>query len=238
MDITGGGVFVNSSNNQCAFIQQGSGSIRINDNHLINVVGAAMIQKPQLLTPGVTVGVASTSYPPAFFLPKFGCGGDAAVSEDGTSMTSGRWDDVFPPPGVTHLESGTYCLQKGMDITGDLEGSNVVLKIEDGDVHFSGGAKILLDAPHTGDLKGLLMFVPMNNRNKIVLNGGADSIIKGTILAPASDIHINGNDSSAGFKSQIIGYTIDVNGDSNVVIDYKDELNYNTLTMPEVQLSE
>ena len=238
LDITGGGVFVNSSNNQCAFIQQGSGSIRINDNHLINVVGAAMIQKPQLLTPGVTVGVASTSYPPAFFLPKFGCGGDAAVSEDGTSMTSGRWDDIFPPPGVTHLESGTYCLQKGMDITGDLEGSNVVLKIEDGDVHFSGGAKILLDAPHTGDLKGLLMFVPMNNRNKIVLNGGADSIIKGTILAPASDIHINGNDSSAGFKSQIIGYTIDVNGDSNVVIDYKDELNYNTLTMPEVQLSE
>ena len=70
LDITGGGVFINSANNQCAFIQQGSGSIRIRDKNQINVVGAAMIQKPQLLTPGVTVGVASTSYPPPFFMPR------------------------------------------------------------------------------------------------------------------------------------------------------------------------
>ncbi len=238
LDISGGGVFVNSSNNQCAFIQQGSGSIRIRDRHLINVVGAASIQKPQLLTPGVTVGVASSSYPPPFFLPKFGCGGEAVVSEDGTSMTSGSWDDVFPPPGVTYLEAGTYCLKKGMDITGDIEGSNVTFLIEDGDVHWSGTANILLDAPNKGELMGLLLYVPMKNPNKIVLNGGSESIIKGTILAPASAIHINGNHSKAGFKSQIIGYTIDVNGDSNVVIDYKDDQNFHTLTMPEIQLSQ
>ncbi len=238
LDITGGGVFVNSKNKQCAFIQQGSGSIRIRDNHQINVVGTATIQKPQLLTPGVTVGVASTSYPPPFFLPKFGCGGEAVVSEDGTSMTSGSWDDVFPPPGVTHLEPGTYCLSDGMDVTGDLEGSNVVFKIEEGDVHWSGTAIISLTAPAKGDQKGLLLYVPMDNRNKVTLNAGEDSNIRGTILAPASDIVINGNDSKAGFKSQIIGYTIDVKGDSNVIINYKDDQNYNTLTMPEVQLSE
>lgn len=238
LDITGGGVFVNSKNKQCAFIQQGSGSIRIRDNHQINVVETATIQKPQLLTPGVTVGVASTSYPPPFFLPKFGCGGEAVVSEDGTSMTSGSWDDVFPPPGVTHLEPGTYCLSDGMDVTGDLEGSNVVFKIEEGDVHWSGTAIISLTAPAKGDQKGLLLYVPMDNRNKVTLNAGEDSNIRGTILAPASDIVINGNDSKAGFKSQIIGYTIDVKGDSNVIINYKDDQNYNTLTMPEVQLSE
>jgi Flp pilus assembly protein TadG len=238
LDITGGGVFVNSANNQCAFIQNGSGSIRIRDNHQINVVGAAMIQKPQLLTPGVTVGVASTSYPPPFFMPKFGCGSEAVVSEDGTSMTSGSWDDVFPPLGVTHLEPGTYCLKKGMDIQGDLEGSNVVFKITDGDIHWSGTANIQLTAPPKGEQKGLLIYVPMDNPNKIVLNAGEESNIRGTILAPASEIHLNGNDSKAGFKSQIIGYTIDVNGDSNVIINYKDDQNYNTLTMPEIQLSE
>jgi hypothetical protein len=238
LDITGGGVFVNSANNQCAFIQQGSGSIRIQDNHQINVVGAAMIQKPQLLTPGVTVGVSPSSYPPPFFLPKVGCGGEAEVSEDGTSMTSGSWDDVFPPPGVTHLEPGTYCLKKGMDINSDIEGSNVTFVIQDGDVHWSGTANIILDAPNKGELTGLLLYVPIKNPNKVVLNGGTESIIKGTILAPASAIHINGNDSQAGFKSQIIGYTIDVNGNSNVVIDYKDDLNYHTLTMPEIQLSQ
>ncbi len=238
LDITGGGVFVNSSNNQCAFIQQGSGSIRIRDKNQINVVGAAMIQKPQLLTPGVTVGVASSPYPPPFFLPKFGCSGKAEVSQDGTTMTAGSWDDVFPPPGVTQLEPGTYCLKKGMDITSDIAGGHVTFLIEDGDVHWSGTANILLDAPNKGENTGLLLYVPMNNPNKVVLNAGEESIIKGTILAPASAVHINGNDSKAGFKSQIIGYTIDVNGNSNVIIDYKDSLNFHALTMPEIQLSQ
>jgi Flp pilus assembly protein TadG len=238
LDITGGGVFVNSNNNQCAFIQQGSGSIRINDNHLINVVGAASIQKPQLLTPGVSVGAVPLSYPPPFFMPRVGCSEEAVVSEDGTSMSPGDWSEEFPPPGVTHLESGVYCLNNGMHITSDLDGSNVVFKVEDGEVRFSSGANIRLNAPNNGDLAGLLLYLPMDNNSKVVLNGGAESNIKGTILAPASAIHINGNDSTAGFKSQIIGYTIDVNGNSNVVINYIDEQNYNTLTMPEVQLSE
>jgi Flp pilus assembly protein TadG len=238
LDITGGGVFVNSANNQCAFLQNGSGSIRIRDNHQINVVGGATIQKPQLLTPGVTVGVASTSYPPPFFMPKFSCGGSAVVSEDGTSMTAGSWDDVFPPPGVTNLESGTYCLGNGMDVVDNLDGSNVVFIIKDGDIHWNGSANIQLTAPAKGEQKGLLIYVPMDNPNKIVLNAGEESNIRGTILAPASELHLNGNDSKAGFKSQIIAYTIDVNGNSNVIINYKDDQNYNTLTMPEIQLSE
>jgi len=238
LDITGGGVFVNSHNKECAFIQQGSGSIRINDRYLINVVGTASIQKPQLLSPGVSVGAIGISYPPPFFMPSIGCPDEAEVSLDGTGMTSGSWSDVFPPPGVTHLDSGVYCLDDGINITNDIEGHNVILKVQDGDVKFSGTANIVLDAPNSGDHQGLLLYVPMDNKNKVVLNGGAGSIIKGTILAPASEVHINGNDSSSGFHSQIIGYTIDVNGTSNVVIIYNDEQNYNTLTMPEVQLSE
>ena len=239
LDITGGGVWVNSNNNQCAFIQKGSGSIRIRDNNRINVVGAASIQKPQLLTPGVTVGVTPFSYPPPFFMPKVKCKDqEALVSEDGTSMSPGSWGDVFPPPGVTHLDAGVYCLDDGINITGNLEGSNVVLNVEDGDVHFAGGADILLDAPNQGDYAGLLLYMPMDNHGKLVLNGGAGSKIKGTILAPAAEVHINGNDSGTGFRSQIIGYTIDVGGDSNVVIFYQEDQNFKTLTMPEVQLSE
>lgn len=238
LDITGGGVFVNSNNNQCAFIQKGSGSIRINDNHNINIVGTASIQKPLLLTPNVTVGVGPISYPPPFFMPKAGCKKDAEVSADGTTMSAGNWGDQFPPPGVTHLEKGVYCLSDGINITGDIEGHNVVLKVEKGEVHFNGDANIILDAPNSGDLAGLLLFLPMKNNSKVVLNGGSGSVIKGTILAPASTIHINGNDASSGFHSQIIGYMIDVNGSTNIVIKYQDSQNFNTLTMPEVQLSE
>lgn len=239
LSITGGGIFVNSGNDQCAFIQQGSGSVRIGDKHLVNIVGAAMVQKPSLLTPGVSVGAVPISYPPPFFMPKVGCKGrEAVVSADGTSMTPGSWDDAFPPEGVNHLESGVYCLNDGVQINHDITGHNVVLYVEHGEVHFNGGANIVLDAPDKGEFAGLLMFVPMDNHDKVVLNGGSDSKIKGTILAPASTIHINGNDSSSGFQSQIIGYTVDVNGDSNVVIVYEDDQNYNTMTMPEVQLSQ
>jgi Flp pilus assembly protein TadG len=238
LDITGGGIFVNSNNKSCALIQQGSGSLRLEEGYSIDVVGNASIQKTRLLTPQVTVNAAAVSYPPPFFMPKVGCSKEAEVSLDGTSMSSGAWGDDFPPPGVTHLDGGVYCLDNGMNITGDLEGHNVTFKIQEGEVRFSHTANIILDAPNAGDHKGLLIYLPMDNHSKVVLNGGAGSVIKGTILAPASPILIKGMESRRGFHSQIIGYTIEADGNSNVVIVYNKDQNFQSLSMPEIQLSE
>jgi hypothetical protein len=240
LDISGGGVFVNSNNADCALVQQGSGSIRIEDGYGINVVGGARIQKLHLFTPAVSPGAMPVPYPPPFFLPDDGggCGGDAEVSLDGTSMTPGKWGDAFPPPGVTHLEKGTYCLSGGMHVTGPLEGHNVTFKVTDGDVRWDSGADIKLDAPDHGENAGLLLFLPMDNGHRVVLNGGPGSNIQGTILAPASLVRIKGLDAKSGFHSQIIGYTIEADGSSNVVIKFRPEQNYQTLTMPEIQLSQ
>jgi len=239
LDITGGGVFVNSNNQTCALIQQGSGSIRINDGHAISIVGNAAVQKPQLLTPTIPTRGVPISYPPPFFMPKVGCGHQIAqVSADGISMTPGAWEDEFPPEGVRYLASGVYCLNNGININSNLEGHNVVLKVEKGEVHFGSNADMILDAPHSGDNAGLLLYLPIENTSKVVLNAGAGSSITGTILAPGSPVLIKGNSSSFGFHSQIIGYTVEADGSSNVVIVYKDEQNFDSLTMPEVQLSE
>jgi len=238
LDITGGGIFVNSNNKSCALLEQGSGSIRLSEGYSIDVVGNASIQKTRLITPDVTVGAAPISYPPPFFMPKVGCNKEAEVSLDGTSMSSGSWNAEFPPPGVTHLDGGVYCLDHGINITGNLEGHNIVLKVSDGEVHFSHTADILLDAPNAGDHAGLLLYLPMDNHSKVVLNGGAGSVIKGTILAPASPIIIKGMESVRGFHSQIIGYTIEADGNSNVVIVYNKDQNFQALSMPEVQLSQ
>ena len=238
LDITGGGVFVNSNNDTCALMQQGNGSIRISDGHQIDVVGKASVQKLQLISPAISAGAVPISYPPPFFMPKVGCGDKVAqVSEDGTSMSEGYWGDEFPPEGVTRLSSGVYCLDNGIKFNGDIEGHNVVFKVNNGDVRFGNG-NIILDAPNSGDHAGLLLYLPMENNSKVVLNAGSGSTIKGTILAPASPIIIKGNDSQRGFHSQIIGYTIEADGSSNVVIVYNDEQNYDSMTMPEVQLSE
>jgi len=239
LDITGGGVFVNSNNPTCAVVEQGSGSIRIRDDHQISIVGGAYIQKPQLLTPGVTTGAIPVSFPPPFYMPRAGCGSKiATVSEDGTSMSPGNWEEEFPPEGVTHLSAGIYCLNHGFHVKGLLRGKNVLFVVEEGEFRISSGATVKLDAPSAGPNSGLLVYVPLDNHNKVVLNGTPETTIQGTILAPASPIIINGNDSASGFHSQIIGYTVEADGNSNVVIKYIEEQNYVTLSMPEVQLAE
>ena len=238
LDITGGGVFVNSNNQDCALIQQGSGSIRISDGYTIDIVGRPNVQKWHLFTPTPTEGAMPVNYPPPFFLPKLGCPDEAQISEDGTTMSSGSWNGDFPPPGVTHLESGVYCLDHGMHITGDLEGHNVIFKVIKGEVRFNSSANIILDAPNSGPNKGLLIYLPLENRNKVVINGAGGSDIRGTILAPGSPILIKGMYSKMGMHSQIIGYTIEADGNSNIVINYVPENNYQSLSMPEIQLAE
>jgi hypothetical protein len=238
LDITGGGVFVNSDNATCALVEQGNGSIRLAEGYAIDIVGGASIQKLRLITPAVSVGAVPISYPPPFFMPKVGCSKEAEVSEDGTTMSAGSWGDDFPPPGVTRLGGGVYCLGNGMHITGNLEGHNVIFRVDRGEVRFGNNADIILDAPNAGPNAGLLIYLPMDNRSKVVLNGGAGSIIKGTILAPASPILIKGMDSQRGFHSQIIGYTIEADGTSNVVIVYNPDQNFQSLNMPEIQFSE
>ena len=239
LDITGGGVFINSNNPDCALLEQGNGSIRIRDGYPITIVGGASIQKPQLLTPyPPKTGANPIPYPPPFMPPKIGCSKQAEISETGSSMSAGIWDDEFPPPDVHELEKGVYCINDFIVGGGThLTGSNVTFVV-DGELRWGADSTLDLRAPTKGDFAGLLIYMPIDNHSKVVLNGGSGSKIRGTILAPGATIHINGNDSHSGFQSQIIGYRIDSSGDSNVIIRYEDDQNYDAITMPEVELTE
>ncbi len=240
LDIKGGGVFVNSNNPTCALTTWGNGSIRLEENKTISVVGGAAIKKPQLLTPyPPQTSAAPITYPPPFILPKINCNKEALISADGTSMSPGDWGaDVFPPEGVTGLQPGAYCLGGDFIVNGALEGHGVVILVSKGMVHLGGTIK--LSAPNNKQNKnnGLLLYVPLENHHIVSLNGDNGSSYKGTILAPGSQIRLKGNDSSFGFHSQIIGYTIMSDGLSNIVINYKDTDNYDALTMPQIEISQ
>jgi hypothetical protein len=241
LSVTGSGIFINSNNPDCALMQSGSGSIRLKDESAeIKVVGGVDVQKPQLITPfPPTINSAPISYPPPFFMPQLGCHKMAEVSPDGLSMTAGTWSspDPFPPTGVMYLGPGVYCIIDTNFVTnGDIEGKDVIFKVEGGKVHISGNADISLSAPDSGDLAGLLFYLPMDNHKPFVINGGANSIFRGTILAPGAEVHINGNASQFGFHSQFIGYSIHSDGTSDVKITYTDEENYDAYTMPEIYL--
>jgi hypothetical protein len=250
LSITGGGIFINSDNPDCALIEQGSGSIRIIDNSSISIVGGATIQKPQLFTPyPPKTGAAPVLYPPPFQMPRVGCGNKVAEISGGqigpngetinASLSPGSWGEDFPPEGVTHLEPGMYCISGDVLVEeGSLIGSNVVLVIEHGSARFGGGAEIQLSAPKNGSFAGLLIYMPLENKNQLALNGNENSSYKGTILAPGANIHLNGLNSKAGFHSQIIGYYINVNGQDNIQINYRDDQNFDAFKMPEVLLSD
>ncbi len=241
ISVEGGGIFVNSDNSKCAFTSYGSGSVRINDSSPFTIVGGASIQKPQLLTPfPPQVGGAPMAYPPAFQMPKIGCGSKIAeVNEEDSSLSPGNWDGDFPPEGVNKLQGGTYCIGGNVlvDDGQTLIGHGVTLVV-DGTLRFSGRADVQLTAPKSGNFAGLLIYVPLGNRSRVVLNGNEDSEFQGTILAPSADVHLNGNGSAHGFRSQIIGYYIDVDGTDNIIIQYRDEQNYDAFKMPEVILSQ
>jgi len=243
LDIWGSGVLVNSNNPTCALIQQAEGSIRINDKHPspIKVVGGASIQKPKLLTPyPPQTKTGGMPYPPPIFMPKVGCGHkEATILPDGHTISSGNWGGGdFPPIGVTWLESGVYCLDGNFVLNGgQLSGGNVLIYMKRGQLRISGSSVVNLSAPHAGQYDGLLIYQPMENQHPLVLNAAEQSSIQGAILAPGAQIRIKGNDSKYGFHSQIIGYTIDVDGTSDIKIYYVKDQNWLAVTMPEVQLA-
>jgi len=244
ISLTGGGIFVNSDNPDCAFMQLGSGSIRVQDTSPITVVGGADIQKPKLISPGeVQTGAVPISYPPAFQMPRVGCGSKIAEVDVVTgSMTPGNYEEPgdFPPEGVHNLEGGVYCISGDVVIGGGtrLNGNGVLLIVERGEVRISSDAEVQLTAPKNGNGADLLIYMPMDNHSRIAINGNANSSYRGTILAPSADIRLNGPDSRYGLHSQIIGYYIEVDGQKNIVIKYKDEDNYDAYNMPEVILSQ
>ena len=238
LSIYDAGVFINSQSPDCALIQQANGSIRIHGDYPIQVVGGWKISKPSLLTPYPPIHTTGVPYPPPFYMPKVNCSQGAEISLDGTTMSPGSWGDQFPPEGVSNLESGTYCLTGDFIMgSGSLSGSHVLFDMEGGQFHISGGVTLNLTAQDSGDNAGLLLYQPMENKKPVILNLSADSSFVGSVLAPGAEIRIKGSDSAAGFHSQLVGYTINADGDSNVIIRYNEDENYKALYWPEVQFA-
>ena len=220
------------------------------------VAGVPLAQQPGIFRPILpNTGASQVPYPP-FVMPKPSCGAEVAnvkpvlddpltpEKEKGHVMTPGNWDPgigrdkYFPPDGVDTLSAGIYCINGDVRIEGNqtLQGEGVLLYVEHGSVTINGGATVNLSAPQGGPFAGLLLLLPLENSKRVALNGNAQSSFQGTVLAPASEIVINGNASAYGFHCQIIGYTIDVTGQSLIVIKYIDDQNYDAVVSPEIQI--
>ena len=215
--IIGSGIFVNS-NNSCAFEQVGNSVIDTPTG--IQIVGSACMNGS--ITPATTITTAATAvpYPPVKLPEEPTCPVDAIQS--GSSLTAGNWVGTFPPKGVTHLYPGIYCVDGTFMVNANdvLTGDEVLIYMRSGNVHWNGNAQINLTAMTSEPYPGLLIYMPLSNDDGMIINGNSDSSFTGTFLAPASDIQINGTAGAEGYSSQIIGYTIDLIGTADMLVEY------------------
>jgi Putative Flp pilus-assembly TadE/G-like len=231
--ITGGGIFVMSDCPDAAFFNH-SGAAELTAPSLC-AVGGIEYRPGALDVPSVSEGC---SPPPQIAEPNPACGGPAVKT--GNTLSPGSWTGHFPPSGVDTLEGGVYCVDGDFRLNGgdSLTGYGVVIRMNSGVVTWNGGATVHLSAPTEGDFNGLLMYMPSStNCSTITLNGNSGSTIVGTILAPCSNVTVEGT-GDTGIDGQIIGYTVDLTGTSSNSIHYNDEQNYDALIPPSLEMAQ
>jgi len=185
---------------------------------------------------------------------------DGNTLRPATGKWASNWDisksPKFPPSGVTYIQPGLYCIymdNSGFNIQANdtLTGYGVTFAVMTGSVTWNGGNGISLHAPVAPSdclptdprsachykYNGLLLFLPMTNPSPIVWNGNLSWDITGTVLAPASNITINGTEDGFSLHTAIIGYTVDLVGSAISSIVYDDSLNYYFVENPQLQLT-
>ena len=180
----------------------------------------------------------------------------------GRNFTHDSIDDVSPSGGKIILQKGIYCLYDGIDlhstwtITTDIDGhgtfdpatEGALLFVPQGDVLFNGNSTIDIHAvTTTADnfpkrfLNVLIYVPPTNDPSTVTITGGNGSQFSGTILAPASELTLNGGSdtsSTVGLDSQIIGYAVKINGGGQLDIHYNPDDNIITTTNPSLEQTE
>lgn len=135
---------------------------------------------------------------------------------------------------IVHGVGGT-----GIEFNGN--GSNqctgVTFYMQSGKVTWNGNVAQTFKAPTAGPYKGLLMYLPYPNSADLTINGNSGNQLTGSIIAPAAPITINGNSGTAGLRTQITGYFITLNGNSNTTINYDPSEQYLPPSSPSIQLT-
>jgi Flp pilus assembly protein TadG len=245
-DITGSGILVNSSNDDCATdtneccaftVSGGAGHLSAPS---IDVVGGAKLNTgdPSTVlgsTPLNTGYQPQYPYPPNFNVPTPDCTTNAKVT--GNTMDAGNYSGTFPPARVTKLNPGVYCINGDFVTNGGdtLEGSDIFLYIK-GKIKLDGNSTVDLsakmdDPDGTYPYKGLLMYVdPQNYANvpncTVILNGTSDTKLVGTVMAPSCDVSLLGTNGTDSYHSQVIGYTVEMGGTLDLYLTYNPLENY------------
>lgn len=135
---------------------------------------------------------------------------------------------------LVHIDGGSGMMFNG---NSQIHCNDVTFFASTGSVGWSGNAVVRIFAPKGGEYKNLLIYMPYGNNSELKITGNSNNELTGSIIAVSSDIKIAGNSSTNGLHSQIIGYTVTLEGNSNTVINYVPDEQYWTVDPTAITLT-
>ncbi len=135
---------------------------------------------------------------------------------------------------LVHINGGT-----GFRVNGNSKNNctGVTFFASTGDVSWNGNPIINFSAPTWGPYKGLLIYLPYENKSPLSINGNSQQSLTGSIIAVGSPITINGNSGTFALSSAIMGYTVSLAGNGNIVIDYDPEDQFTQIDPTQLQIT-
>jgi hypothetical protein len=138
-----------------------------------------------------------------------------------------------------NMEPGLYCVSGNLSLKGTIRGSGVTIYVPNGGININGNADVQLSAPENGTdsfpaIPGLLWYLPESNPAQFTMNGTADIIFVGTILAPSTSICLLGTNFTDGYQTQVIGWDVEVGGTADTFVRYNGDQQFNLPTTIEL----
>ena len=249
INVSGGGLYVNTDASGCGFEQQGC-NITLNvdgDTTGITSVGEGNIgidsNCSEQINADTTEGgdrwpfIPDMPEEPAECISPAGSYTSNSTTQK-TTLYPGKYYD-FPPKGTKSnpvfdditMQPGVYCVETVLKLTDQhliLTGHDVTIYIRPGYYFSMSNGLFTLDAPDSGDYAGYLIIVASDftgSATDCKIDGNGSDVFTGTIYAPYCNLTINGTSSATGYNSQIIAYTIKINGDSEINFTYDSDDN-------------
>ncbi len=236
VNITGGGVWVNSDNPNCSFNQDGCNVQLYVTGGSINLVGGSNLSSNCPGNIHASFGETTQSpWPPTNTRP---APPECSITPPAASYNADtKTTTLYPgeylqlPPANAQgnkviLSPGNYCVHKVLKATNQvvlLEGYDVFIYIEPGGDFSLQGGEAHLDPPNSGPYKGMLIYVAPDfsgSPTNCIINGNSNDSFEGTIYAPYCNLNINGTSGPTGYSSQIIAYTVALSGTNTLNISY------------------
>lgn len=153
------------------------------------------------------------------------------------SLTVGKnGDRVNLNPGIYVINGGPLHFMSGNGGTSNTGGDGVFFYLTgSASLVIDNGANVNVSPPTSGTYSGMLLFQDPFDTQNVSVQGGSKMNISGTIFAPAANITL-GNGSNTSVNSDIVAYSMTVNGGGKLVST--PTTNLGTLNISTARLSE